>query len=1158
MLKTEQRLIQVYPLWQRGQLLLGCGPMTIDCDNNLMGTLRIAWLIPRECGGGIDYDLSFTQPDPQIQNVLRGVWMQTSDGEGIVFNVESILEIVNACDTCCGNSPLLDRIYSPLTPIPPPTEYAPSVYSISRVDNGSSYAVNVAKMDYYGQYDLGTFTYLGNINGTSRYQFASRVMPALLNGDVFGNGSNYAKFSSNEAPPKQTDDLYSLMVYSNFYGDSGPWMGKTLTDIIIQLQADTSLGNGTLWSTQQDRILLLGPDVPITLLLDKETVSAPFFLSNAIGATNAGTLYRLNVAAAGITVHDILYGLTLPRLTAAKQMFPDFSDAAVYVKDANKVAFSKPGVTAATLSLVNNVNPVGRFFLSNIVNPLVPGNTYQLIFAYEGDNGFETDNTIKGTTMALLAQQLNVTYPDNRIGTWTGSVNTLMVETKVTNIYNILLTINQILEPVIPFISNAAPAVPANLHLSTGISLDNAVQYPILSGATVAVILANLQAVAPYSGYGTWSIVETNKIQLETNQFSVGSLAIGANNDYVTNPSPTLTAGQVFKLDVYHNLGLTVPSVVGPTLADIVANIPATGDYVTIGGTWSVNGNQIQLTGSAQTNVYLVLTAIAEPVFLSNVAPAVPVGQRLTFQSLLDSGIQYPMVGIGNALPPSSLGLATIPPFSTYGTWSYPGADKVQLVTSKFSEGVLSLSAKDFFLSNVAPTLAGGQIYQLRFNENGSFGAVDLVGSTLAALITNLPPTIDPVEFGTLAVEVNQIRLTNIFPGLTSPLYVILQAMTSPVFVSNTIGAIGSLHANVRVEIGGIAVYPIMSAGSTGDLVTRLNAYAPFSTMGTWSTSGSNAIQLATTKYNPMTLVLSVSNQFFSNPSPTLTGGQVFRLRGYLDTAFIIPDVIGTTLASLAAKIAGSAAWAAFGGTWSVGGTNNDQIVNTGSANKTLYLYLDAVTAPVFLSNVAPVVPTNQHLTQTVTVGTEITYPILSAGDVAFLRTRTAAIAPYSSMGTWAVSGGDKMQLSGAGYDPITLVLAASDEFISNPIGALTAGQSYQLDVYRNTAFITPAVVAATLADITTTIPTTGGYAGIGGTWTVEGTTQIKLTGSADTGIYLVLSIITTPPEFMVENSEDSLLSEENSLLSKGSTGKRTAESKKVDSLAKNKKKNKK
>lgn len=1134
MLQTEQRIIQAYPLWQSGQLLLGCGPITIDCKNSAMGTLRRAWLVPVDCEGGKDYDLFFAQPDPSIPNVMTGIWIQTSDGAGIVLNVVSITDIVSACDSCCNNnsvvpatfsvelaedsSTILPVAYSPTVAINPPVVYAPSTYYFSREDNGSNYAKVSAEMDYMGQYIPGTFTLISHVGTTSNYSFSSRIMPALIGQDGYTGGGTYYKKVSNEAPPKGTNDLYSLMVYSNYFGNSGPWLGKTLDDIVYQLQTLGGFIVDVAVSTDQNRIMALTVQNNLSFVLGVQSISGTVFISNPAPPPNINSLYQLNIVANGYDSRDslfapVLQGSGMPNLVDSKALFPHWSNATIWVENGNQIAFSQPGITEATLDLQTNVPAIGRIIDSNLIGTITPGDTFRLTVSYYGDNGVVTlSPTIDGDTTAIILTQVLAIPAYTLLGTWSAQSDLLEIVTTKNNVYDILIQLDTVTAPIVPIISNAAPAVPVDQHLTATIILDGVTQFPELSGATPAALVTLLMATAPYSGYGTWSVVQTNKIQLETNQFATGQIGLGSSDVFVTNPAPTLTSGQIFRLDVHTGGIFLLPPVVGASLATVIGAIPTTGQYATLGGGWSTTATQIQLAGSTLTDVYLVLTAVPEPVIISNVAPSVPVGQRLTFTSLLNSEMQYPMVGIGNSAAVSTLDLATNPSYSTFGTWSYPDGDKVQLETSKFAGGTLSLSAKDFFLSNDAPTLLAGEIYNLKYNSNGVFFTTDLIGTTLAELITNLPPTIDPTIWGTLVVQVNQIRATNVLPGITDPVYISLEAITSPIFVSNTIGAIGSQHANVRVEIGPNAVYPIMSAASTGDLVARLNAYAPFSSMGTWSTSGSNAIQLATTKYNPMTLVLSVSGQFFSNPAPTLTGGQVFRLRGYWDTAFITPDVEDTTLAGLASKIAGSPEWAAFGGTWSVGGTGNDQIVNTGSTNKTLYLYLDAITAPVFLSNVAPVVPGGQHLMIAVTIGTALQYPLLSAGDVTFLRTRIAAIAPYSTMGTWAVSGGNKMQLSGAFYDPITLALTATDIFYSNPIGALSAGQSYQLETYLNTAFITPNVVGATLAAIVAAIPTTGSYATIAGTWS-NTAADIRNTGSAETGVYLILSIITTPFE---------------------------------------------
>jgi hypothetical protein len=119
-------IIEVYPLWQRGRLLLGCDPITIKCDSAQIGTLRPAWLVPQDCQGGEAYVLEFSMPEPFVENTLQGIWMRKDDGDGIVLNSDSILRIAEACSTCCSETvSLVAPVYPQYYQIPMVTAVQP-------------------------------------------------------------------------------------------------------------------------------------------------------------------------------------------------------------------------------------------------------------------------------------------------------------------------------------------------------------------------------------------------------------------------------------------------------------------------------------------------------------------------------------------------------------------------------------------------------------------------------------------------------------------------------------------------------------------------------------------------------------------------------------------------------------------------------------------------------------------------------------------------------------------------------------------------------------------------------------------------------------------------------------------------------------------------
>jgi hypothetical protein len=1107
-------LIYATKLWVNGQLFTDttCTSVINCLDFQLYGKAPMnVWLIPTwSCGGDSSYELQTVQPDPMPLNALQGVWIPDETGEGIVLNALSAADVIAACQNCCGGGNAAADVMSSdemLVMLAPnqtqlPVRYSslplnqtnlPTQYVFSRTDNGTITAYTNAMMAYYGQYLIGTFKMVSRDTGaeTTTYTFQSFKLPAWLATDT-GSGITFQSntvpslpvdkdyvfnltadgiiyfpvieasvdelinylntsdpfkamgtwshnetldtiqlyattvltatlgisvddvftYASNDATvPLPADKYYSFNMTNNGVGILPVILNKlTLQEIVDEIQNyDSYLTLGT-YEVQADAIVLSSTQSGLPLVLEINLMDAIAYHSNVAPVDDPEKVYAFHLDINGDVVFPSVAADTLANLVIALNGSTVYNVYGSYTQDSGIVTLTSNHVPPITLTVTQVVQNI---FTSNAAPVEDPSQLYNLNIQI---NGSIYGGDITGATLeeVVNAANSNSQYDSNMFGTYsTGTIETsnyIFLTSAVAFSADLVIT----LVDAPAFVSNAAPVVPGGQHLTATIVLDSVMQYPILSGANVTALAALLTATAPYSTAGSWTVVDTNKIQLRSNLFTSVTITLAASNVYLTNPAPTLTSGQIFQLAVHYNGLWAIPAVVGATLADVVLNIPTSSDYVTIGGTWSVVGTQIQLSGSTQTDVYLELTAITEPVFVSNVAPVITPGERLTFTSILDNVVQYPMIGVGASNPVTDLAIATTSPYSGYGTWTYPGGDKVQLETAKFAGGTLSLSSKNFFLSNQAPTLTGGEIYRLRINSNGSFVSVDVVGATLAALVTNLPPGFDPVIFGTLSVQVDQIRCTNILPGITAPVYVLLNAMTSPVFLSNVAPVVPvNQHLSITVQVGPNIVYPILSAGDVTFLRTRIAGIAPFSGYGTWTLVGGNKIQLATTKYNPMTLTLTASNEFISNPAPTLTSGQTYQLDVYFNTAFVIPPVLGNTLDIILAAIPTTGDYATIGGTWSKGGTGNDQIILTGSTETGIYLVLSAITRPPLAvdSNSAPVLTPGDEYVLTAILDFATLSPTITGLTVAALATNAQANPTYAAAGTWTVNT-DKVHLA--------------------------------------------------------------------------------------------------------------------------------------------------
>jgi hypothetical protein len=768
-------IIQVYPLWQRGQLLLDCAPIQINCNSANMGTLRAAWLVPKSCksmGGGKDYFLVFTLPDPSIGGVMQGVWMRTNDGGGILLNVGTVLDVVSACNDCCNDSTtVLPPAYTPGDPIAPVQDYLPSTYYFDRVDNGNYLSYLTAEMDYYGQYLIGTFKKNDRVGDVTTYQFDSMNMPTLVGADTYGPGT-YKKMS-NEAPVKDVDALYTLMVTSTEFGNSGPWYGKTLAEIVYQLQTVEMMVGDIGVSVQQNRIIALTVDNTLTFTLGATGGDGPpmnVFISNAIGSVGAGQHINL--------------------------------------------------------------------FVSENVDPL----------------------------------------------------------------------------------------------------------YSPASAASIAALVTSLNSFAPFNGMGTWSAYGTSQIQLVTADYSSLTLQLEVNNIFFSNQAPALTVGNQYRLTGYVNNAVLSPVIMGATLAEIVTGIGLSTAWTTIGGSWSVNGNQqITLTGGTATNVYLVIDQVVAVTVLSNAAPGLPAGQHYTAVLTIPGGVQtLPYMSSGTVTGLVNF-LNTTAPYSSYGTWSVSGGNRVQAANPRFSPFTVVINAVDVFYSNPAPTLTAGQSLQLRLWNSGNGGFIQpyVIGASIAEILAAIPTTntwATARQNGTWGTINNEVTLTG---STQKEIYMILEAITTPApVVSNAAPVLpGGQHYLLIVSGTGVSINaPFMASATVAGLVGFLSTTAPYNTMGAWSVSGGDKVQLANPHLSGLVLQIVASNQFTSNEADP-QGAQTLRLRLWRNTAFITPDVTGPTLLDVLTNIPNTGDWATArdGGSF---GTAGQAISLQGSTETEIYMLL--------------------------------------------------------------------------------------------------------------------------------------------------------------------------------------------------------------------------
>lgn len=148
----------------------------INCDRLRAYSPRPCWLKRNLFAGDgtqIRYQLTFNGSDPEFdQNTLQGYFIE-NDGQDTMIDVVSWQALVEACncgDCAAQNGNVIARYYaygwpnfSPLTG---------NTYCLTRADDGSGYAHDVAVTDYQNQY-YGNMRLKSNLSGISTYVFSS-------------------------------------------------------------------------------------------------------------------------------------------------------------------------------------------------------------------------------------------------------------------------------------------------------------------------------------------------------------------------------------------------------------------------------------------------------------------------------------------------------------------------------------------------------------------------------------------------------------------------------------------------------------------------------------------------------------------------------------------------------------------------------------------------------------------------------------------------------------------------------------------------------------------------------------------------------------------------------------------------------------------------
>lgn len=120
---------------------------------------------------------SADQLDP---NLLQGLYLEIGD-KGVVIDCIGIDNFINAAD---GISTITTRYYGN-GGIPAFTAPTPTCYTITRIDDASSFAHSVVAMDYITQY-FGNVYMVSHLTGTSIYKVSSYTPIVPIGSDVIG------------------------------------------------------------------------------------------------------------------------------------------------------------------------------------------------------------------------------------------------------------------------------------------------------------------------------------------------------------------------------------------------------------------------------------------------------------------------------------------------------------------------------------------------------------------------------------------------------------------------------------------------------------------------------------------------------------------------------------------------------------------------------------------------------------------------------------------------------------------------------------------------------------------------------------------------------------------------------------------------------------
>jgi hypothetical protein len=222
--------------------------VVINCDQ-IVGTPKLAWFDRKYDGytiGSVDFE------DPKSENALRGVWIVVA-GIGMLLNADSVDEIIEACNSCCGDTPSIPAKYDP---IPAFSQGVPATYTITTADYGDGSAFQDFNLKYMKYIIGGTLLRTGYnaSTGISTYTFQSYTDPVPQVADQITNETARV-FDSNTIGSLGANQQYQLDVSADGI-QHDPVVGATLSALVSAANADADLDPLGTFSTASSKVSL--------------------------------------------------------------------------------------------------------------------------------------------------------------------------------------------------------------------------------------------------------------------------------------------------------------------------------------------------------------------------------------------------------------------------------------------------------------------------------------------------------------------------------------------------------------------------------------------------------------------------------------------------------------------------------------------------------------------------------------------------------------------------------------------------------------------------------------------------------------------------------------------------------------------------------------